>query len=188
MVRLKSVVGVFCAVSMSLLLVSCGPKPVNKGYESDVPDEIQRIIDSKYSEAINNVGTGTGPSELIAKDRAILKARGEIARQFKTQLDALQKSYTESVNNKAVEEYTEAMKAFVSISLEGTKEVKAMIRHESDGNYTAKVLVVLAAEQVKALVDQKMQAYTSFKASKAYEELDARVAKEHERAGKSDSQ
>ncbi len=167
-------------LGLSLLMSFCGPKPPNKGFVDSVPEEIQALINSKYKESIHAVGTATGPKEAIAKDKAVLNARAEIARIFKTQVDALQKGYQESVNDKSVDEYQQAVENFASLEISGSQMVKSMVRAEKNGVFTAKVLVVVSAEHLRSLIDEKMQAYTSFKASKAYKELEERVRREKE--------
>lgn len=168
-------------VAVSILgacAVGCGPKPVNTGYTDDTPDEIGKLIRKEYNEAIAVVGTAVGPEETIAKNKAVMQARAEISREFKVQVDALQKSYEEAVNNKALSEYSQVMEQFTTLELVGSDVVKSMIRKERNGSYSAKVLVVLSAEQFKGMVDQRMSDYTSFKASKAYKDLEGRVERE----------
>ena len=166
-------------------IMMCGPKPPAKGYEDSTPSEMRDLIDKKYSQSIYSVGTATGPTEAIASDKATMNARADIARTFKAQIDVLEKQYTESVNNKAVEEYKQVQETFASLEVSGSKVVKTMVRNEDKGIFSAKVLVVVSAEELKAMIDEKMQAYTSFKASKAYDELEKRVAKEKEQQQKS---
>ena len=166
------------AVTISLMLSSCAGTKPGKGYVDDTPDEIEKLIKKKFSETVFAVGTATGPEEGIATRKATMQARAEIAREFKSQIDVLQKSYEESVNDKSIEEYSQVIEVFATLEISGSKVEKSVVRKEKDDTYSAKVLVVVSAEQVKAIIDEKMQAYTSFKASKAYKELEERVARE----------
>ena len=168
-------------ISLMFSLVNCAGSKPGTGFVEDTPDDIQKMIKKEYTEAVYAVGTATGPDEGTATRKATMQARAEIAREFKAQIDVLQKSYEESLNNNAVEEYQQATEVFATLDVSGSKIAKSMVREEKDGTYLAKVLVVVSAEQLKALIDEKMQAYTSFKASKAYKELEERVAKERER-------
>ncbi len=176
--KLKTVLSSFIIVSFTLMLANCaGTKPGN-GYVDDTPDEIQELIDKKYSQGIYSLGTASGPGEGIAKRKATMQARAEIAREFKLQLDVLQKSYEEAVNDKSIEEYSQVMEIFATLEISGSQVAKSMVRSDKNGMFSAKVLVVVSAERVKAIIDEKMQAYTSFKAAKAYKELEERVARE----------
>ncbi len=163
-------------VMLTFALVNCtGTKP-GPGLVKDIPNDIQKLIKKEYSEAVYAVGTATGPMEGAATRKATMKARAEIAREFKVQVDVLQKSYEESINNKSVEKFQEATELFATLEVSGSRIAKSMVRKEKDGIYSAKVLVVVSAEQFKAILDEKMRAYTSFKASKAYKKLEEFLA------------
>ena len=174
------IIGVI-AGSVVVLFAGCAGTKPGTGYVTDTPDEIQRLINKEYSEAIHAVGTATASDEGTATRKATVQARAEIARQFKAQIDVLQKSYEESVNDNAVQEYQQAAEVFATLDISGSKIAKSLVRKEKNNAYSAKVLVVVTAEQLKALVDEKMQAYTSFKASKAYKELEERVTRERQK-------
>jgi len=177
--KLKSIFGglVVCCC-FSILVSNCAPPKPGQGYTDPATDEINELIKKKYSEAVYVVGSATGPKEDFALRKATAQARAEIARVFKSQIDVLQKSYEESVNKEALEEYSQVLEIFASITLSGSTVAKEMARLEKDGSYSAKVLVVVSAEQVKAIIDEKMQAFTSYRAAQAYKELEERVAKE----------
>ncbi len=184
---LKKITNFLILVSMAITLFNCAGSKPGKGYVDDTPDEIQKLIRRKYKEGIHAVGTGIGPNEEIAKQKATIKARAEIARLFKTQIDALQKSYEESVNDKAVEDYSQVIEIFASLEISGSEIAKSLVRKEGrKKGFSSKVLVVVSADKVKELIDQKMQTYTSYKAAKAYKELEERVARE-KKAQESDS-
>lgn len=170
---------VACLVALS----GCAGTRIGHGYVDDTPDEILRLIDREYSESVYAVGTATGSDEGLAMRKASLQARSELARQFKAQIDVLQKNYEESVNERTVGEYQQVTEIFAALAVTGSREALSVVRQEKDGSYTAKVLVVVSAEQLKAMLDEKMQSYTSFRASKAYEELEERVARERAGAG-----
>jgi hypothetical protein len=177
-----SVFGVLMtAVLGYCLFTGCAGTKPGKGYADNTPDEIEQLMKKKYKTAVVAVGTATGPKENIAEEKAVAAARAEIAREFKSQIDALQKMYEESVNDKSIEEYKQAIEIFASLEITGSTIAKTMIRKEKNG-FSAKVLVVVSAENMKAMLDEKMNQITSFKASKAYQELEGRVAKEKEAA------
>ncbi|NLG19351.1 MAG: hypothetical protein GX556_18670 [Fibrobacter sp.] len=165
-----------------LLMSGCGSR-VRKGYEDSVPGEIRSLINSKYANSLHAVGTSSGPEEAIAIDKAALQARAEIAREFKSQIDVLQKDYQEALHGQATGEYKQVMELFSRLELSGSKVVKSMVRKEKNDQYHAKVLVAVSAEQLKGIIDQKLRDYTSFKATRAYKELEKRVEKESRGSG-----
>lgn len=156
----------------------CGSLKIAKGYVDSTPDEINQLITKKFSTSVHAVGTAGGPDEMIAINKATMQARAEIARQFKAEVEVLQKDYQEVMMDNSSGEYNEVMNAFSVIELNGSQIVKAMVRKDRADYYSAKVLVVVSAEQLKDLIDQKMRDYTSYKATKAYKELESRVEKE----------
>lgn len=162
----------------AVMFSSCGSQKIAKGYVDSTPDEINQLITKKYSTSVHAVGTASGPDEMIAINKATLQARAEIARQFRAEVEVLQKDYQELVVENPSGEYNEVMEAFSALELNGSQIVKAMVRKDKADYYSAKVLVVVSAGQLKDIVDQKMRDYTSYKATKAYKELENRVEKE----------
>jgi len=171
-------VAVAFLASFLVMAFGCGPKPVNTGYSDSVPDELQRLIKQYYNDGIYAVGTATGPNESVAANKATLAARSEIAKQFKAEIDVLQKEYDEEVNDRTSGEYSQVTEIFAQLDIGGSKVVKTLMHQEAGKDYSAKVLVVVSAEQVKSMLEQKLGSYASFKASKAYKELEERAARE----------
>ncbi len=163
-----------------VLLWGCSPKHINSGYRNDVPDEISRLIENKYLHSLHAVGTAEGANESLARNKAVMQARAELARQFDAEINALQKNYEEAVNDRPANEYSEVMEVFSSMKMSGSSIAKSMISRQSSDSYKAKVLVVISAEKLKELIDDKTHAYTSFRAMKAYKKLQERVEKEKE--------
>jgi hypothetical protein len=170
---LKTLV-LFTAVMSSF----CGSSKIAKGYVDSTPDEINQLITKKYSTSVHAVGTAGGPDEMIAINKATMQARAEIARQFKAEVEVLQKDYQEAMMDNLSGEYNEVMEAFSALELNGSQIVKAMVRKDRADYFSAKVLVVVSAGQLKQIIDQKMRDYTSYKATNAYKELENRVEKE----------
>ena len=176
----KRIIGLTIAGALAYcIFTGCAGTRPGKGYNDNIPDEIEKLTKTKYKTAIFAIGNASGPTENIAQEKAVLLARAEISKQFKSQIDALQKMYEESVNDKSVEEYKHAIELFATMEISGSTIAKTLARKEKKG-FSAVVLVVLSAEQMKAMMDEKLNQITSFKASKAYKELEDRVAKEKE--------
>ncbi len=151
-------------------------------YEDSVPPELQRIIKEKCQEGLYSVGAATAADEMMAINKATMQARAEIARQFKAQVNVLQKDYQEAVSERATGEYSQVMDVFSTLELNGSQIIKSMVRQGDNNQYSAKVLVAVTAQRMKEVIDERMRAFTSFRAAKAYKELEDRVERERERA------
>jgi hypothetical protein len=168
------------AVAIACGLAACaGPKP-GAGYTDAVPGELRELIEEKHSQGLYAVGSAVASKEGLAVRLAAARARAELAREFTARIDALQKSYQLQVNDQDNDEYQETIEILTSLELSGSTIVKSMVRPARDHSYDAKVLVVVSAEQLKKVIDREMHAYTSFRASKAYKELEERVRRERE--------
>jgi hypothetical protein len=174
-----------CAGALAVLILgACAGVRPSADYSGTIPEEIQQLVDGQYAQALKAVGTDDGPSEGIAERKAEMQARADLARQFKAQVDQLQKSYEESVSDKSLQEYKQTLEIFASLELVGSRKAKTMVKPLGNGDYQAKVLVVISAEQLKGIVDEKMSSLATYKASQAYKELEDRVAKEKEAQAK----
>jgi hypothetical protein len=174
------------AIAALISLAGCAATKPGTGYIDDTPDEIQRLIEKSYKNGLYSVGTAFAADEAMARTKAVMQARAEIARQFKVQIDALQKGYEESVGGAATEEYSQVVEIFAMLELDGSAIAKSMVRRGPGDGYSAKVLVVVSAQRFKALVDEKMRAYTSYKASQAYKDLEGRVRQERKQRADTD--
>jgi len=143
-----------------------------------VPVEIEKLIKDKHHDGLYAVGTARGADEMSAINKASMQARAEVARQFKITLSAIQRDYQEAAGERAGGEYSQVIEIFTTLELRGSRIVKSMVTREKDGHYVAKVLVVVSAQEIKVLLDERFRAYTSVRASKAYRELAARAEQE----------
>ena len=162
-------------LTLALTLTACCSNAIRNTYTDSTPDEIQLLISTKYEKSLYAVGTAHGPDESIALNKATVQARAEIARIFRSSIELLEKDFVEALHEQAAGEYTQVLKLFSQLEISGSRVEKTMIRKDKDNLYSAKVLVVVSAEQVKELLDRKLRDYTSFKATKAYRELEQRV-------------
>lgn len=165
--------------ALLVMTVGCGPKPSNRGYSDAVPDDLQRLIKQSYSEGIYAIGSAVGPNENVAVDKAVLQARAEIAREFKSQIDVLQKEYEDQTGDHSSNEYSQVMEIFAQLDIGGSKVAKTLVQ-KNNNEFSAKALVVVSAEQVKNIFDEKLNSFSSFKASKAYHELEERAKRERQ--------
>ncbi len=176
----KTALWVCCLTVFLLIFFGCGSKPIIAGYQSTIPEQMQERIGQRWRDGIWAVGTATGPEENVTVSKATANARAELARQFRAQVDVLERGYDESVNHESVLEYSEVKEIFATLEITGSRQDMVLVK-EDRGVYSAKVLLVVSAQQFKSVIDHKLNAYTSFKAQEAYEELQARVEREQRR-------
>jgi len=126
--------------------------------------------------------TATAPKLQVASSQAANKARGDIAAQIETKFEGLTKQFQEEVgqgpNSQSVSQFTEAYKSVVSRTIRGSEVVKREIKREGDG-YRAYVLMRMPIGQAQEKLLQQIQtqqnAYTRFRASQAFKELEQEV-------------
>jgi hypothetical protein len=130
------------------------------------------------------VSTATSQDMQLAIDKALTGARAEIGRQVETKMNSMQKRFDEETgvgqDAQLLQQYTQATKAIVSTSLTGSKMTKQ--EKVQDGNmWRAYVLAEYPiGDANKALLEaikKNQEMYTRFRASQAYQELDAEVQK-----------
>jgi hypothetical protein len=169
------------AVSAALF-AGCNSKTAGYAkFVDTVPAEIEKLIKDKHHDGLYAVGTARSADEMSAINKASMQARAEVARQFKVTLSALQRDYQEASGERSGGEYSQVMEIFTTLELRGSRIVKSMVTREKNGHYVAKVLVVVSAQEMKVLLDERFRAYTSVRASKAYRELSARAEQERKR-------
>jgi hypothetical protein len=180
----KKMVGLTTVAAVSVMLFGCaGGKSLKKDSggaddaKSVYPSTIEKLMEGKYAPAIKAVGIATHPDQTVALEKAGLDADQKIAQQFKMELSSLQKKFLEAVNDQKLEEYKNTIENFTTIEIQGVTIAKEMASEGKDG-YKAYVLKVVSAETLKNLIDERTNALTNFKAMKAYQELEERVAKE----------
>ena len=164
------------------LFTGCNSKTAGYGRFADtVPSEMEKLIKDKHQDGLYAVGTARSADEMSAINKASMQARAEVARQFKITLNALQRDYQEAAGERSGGEYSQVIEIFTTLELRGSRIVKSMVTREKDGRFVAKVLVVVSANEMKVLLDERFRAYTSVRASKAYKELSARAEQERKR-------
>jgi len=153
--------------------------------KSMYPSALEKLINGKYAKSITAVGIGTNSDVQVAREKADLDADQIIAKQFEQEISSLQKRFLEAVNDQKLEDYRNTVESFVNIKLQGVAKVKELVTEGKDG-YKVYILKTLSAETIKNMIDERTNALTSFKAMKAYKELEDRVAKEKEAQAKPD--
>ena len=126
--------------------------------------------------------TATAPKLQLASSKAANKARGDIASTVETKFEGLTKQFQEEVgegpNARSVSQFTQAYKSVVSQTIRGSEVVKREIKREGKG-YRAYVLMRMpigkAQEQLLQKIQTQNNAFTRFRASQAFEELEQEV-------------
>ena len=174
---------------IAALVIGCGgPKTTNlsqaaskKTIES-MPDWfLNKPQDPSYLFA---TATMTSRDLQMAIQKAKVEAQRDLGEQLGTELGALTKQFREEIGSQGdselIESSTQAVKLVTKQTLTGARVDKKEILNEN-GIYRAYVLMSLplgAANQ--ALMDQikaNQRLYTEFKASQAFQELDAELEK-----------
>jgi len=153
----------------------------------DVPDWFldNRPMDPNHVFA---AATATAPKLQLASSKAAAQARGDIAATIETKLEGLSKQFQEEIgsgpNAESVSQFTQTYKSVVSQTLNGAEVVKREIQREGD-EFRAYVLMRMpigqAQEELLARVQEGRNAFTRFRNSQAFEELEREVEDYQER-------
>jgi len=182
--RSLTVMLVFSALTLSFM--SCGgSKPLTNTNIDPMPEWFTNVPqDPNFLFAPS---TDTSPDLNLAIQKAMVKGRAEIGRQYEVKVEGLTKSFMEEVGNPDEPEmnqmFSQTIQTVVSTQLRGSRAKKTT--YVKDGNnYRAYVLVeypIGAANQafMEALKANESM-YTRFRASKAFEEMDDEVKKYEE--------
>ncbi len=175
----------FAAAMLMVLVMSCGggsQQAMQKTSEGDIPDwYLNKPEDPNF---LYEPATATSQDMQLSVDKAVQAGRVGIGRQVETKIQAIQKRFQEETgvgdDAQLLDQFTAASKTVVSTSLTGSKEINKKI--VKDGKmWRAYVLVQYplgaAQEAFKAQIQKKEQAYTRFRATQVYKELDDDVAK-----------
>lgn len=174
---IKDLAKVTVAATLFLSLVSCGgEKPKDEGYQSLYPAPIENLMNGQYAQAICAVGIGNHPDKNIASKKAGIDADRKIVKQFNSEIANLEKDFTEAVNDKALQHFQQTTENFSLAQVNGIQAVKSIYKSTETG-YEVYTLSVVNPSIMKDLIDQQKDALTEFKATKAYSDLESRVAK-----------
>jgi cell wall-associated NlpC family hydrolase len=122
--------------------------------------------------------TATAPRLQLASSKAASQARGDIAATIETRFQGLTKQFREEVGQGAgaqeAAQFTQAYKSVVNRTINGSEVVKREIRREN-GEYRAYVLMRMpigqAQEKLMAQLEAQQQAFSRFRESGAYNDL-----------------
>jgi cell wall-associated NlpC family hydrolase len=126
--------------------------------------------------------TATAPRLQLASSKAASQARGDIAATIETRFQGLTKQFREEVGQgpgaKEAAQFTQAYQSVISRTINGSEVVKREIQREGDG-YRAYVLMRMpigqAQEKLMAQLEAQGQAFSRFRESEAYTQLEQDV-------------
>lgn len=168
-------------VFTGLLLFGCGGQQmVNKGDVNSIPDWFDNP--PKDPNYIFETGTATSRDLQLARDKASDAARMNIGKAVETRFKGFSKRFQEEVGtgegSEYLDQFTQATKAVVSMTLRGAEIEKTKTVPEK-GLYRVFVLmkypVGAASEALMNKLKQQENLYTRFRASKAFDELESEV-------------
>jgi len=111
----------------------------------------------------------------VAVDKATTGARGELATNLETQVEEMNKSFTEEIGDDMRQQFVETRKTITSRVLRGTSAAEKKVIQKENGTYQAFVLLEMpigkAAKELMSKVKQNDEMYTRFRASQAFEEM-----------------
>ncbi|HLP16682.1 MAG TPA: hypothetical protein VK470_10515 [Bacteroidota bacterium] len=182
---MRSMTQYIAAAFLMMLVMSCGggsQQTMQTTTEGEVPDwYLNKPEDPNF---LYEPATATSQDMQLAVDKAVQAGRTGIGRQVETKIQAIQKRFQEETgvgeDAQLLDQMTQASKTVVSTSLTGSKEINKKI--VKDGKmWRAYVLVQYplgaAQEAFKAQIKKNEQAYTRFRATQTFKELDDEVAK-----------
>ena len=156
---------------------SSGPKNLKSlpGWYEDPPS-----ADEKYLYA---AAMGESRDMVVATKKAKTDARADLAQQMAAKVQNLEKLFSEEVGTDAqselLEQFTSVTKIITSETLHGTQEEEKEVQELKDGTVRVYVLMTLPIGSANQALMTKLKAnehlYTRFRASQAFEELDADI-------------
>lgn len=171
--------------ALTIGMVGCSSTPEAEKAKAQRPlfDDFQKMS-TKTLEAggLAVIGIGESKSLEIALNKAKTRGRVELAQMLETKIEALQKDFVEETglaeDAQILAQFSSTSQAITSQQIQGSaaKELKYEIL---EGTVTAYALMELDPKIVMNQLEKEEELYTRFRATKAFESLDAEI-KEYE--------
>ncbi|WP_251980237.1 LPP20 family lipoprotein [Salinibacter ruber] len=176
----------FGIAALTLLLTACGGSQAVSEKEN-VPEWYTNLPeDPNYVFAAQSA---TSQKMQVAVDKAMTGARGEMATNLETEVNEMNKSFTEEIGDEMRQQFVETQKTVTSRVLRGTSAAEKEVVQKGNGTYRAFVLMEMpigkAAKELMSKVKQNDEMYTRFRASQAFKEMEEAIEefeKEQQRA------
>jgi hypothetical protein len=185
------------AISLCLgMLIGCGHSAKEVHMEEinktgiDVPQWFAARPAAK--EYLYGVGMSTSKLLKVALDKAKMSATTDIADQFQTRIEAVRKDFTQSTGVDKEEEilaqFTNCQKQITAETIQGAIVDSTYSTKDANGIISFYVLMKYpygaAAQVFLQGMSKEKRLYTEFKASKAFEEMQADIKAYEEKQGK----
>ena len=176
-------IAITCLIT-AILLAGCSSTPESKAKAqrplfNDFQEMSTEILESG---GIAVVGIGESKSLELALNKAKTRGRVELAQMLEVKIEALQKDFIEETglaeNAQLLAQFSSTAQAITSQQIQGSaaKELKYEIINDT---VTAYALMELDPKLVMNQLEKEEELYTRFRATKAFESLDAEI-KEYE--------
>jgi hypothetical protein len=123
--------------------------------------------------------SATSQKMQVAVDKAMTGARGEMATNLETEVNEMNKSFTEEIGDEMRQQFVETQKTVTSRVLRGTSAAEKEVVQKGNGTYRAFVLMEMpigkAAKELMSKVEQNGEMYTRFRASQAFKEMEEAI-------------
>ncbi len=181
---MKKILLSIACLTVAGLLAGCSSTPESKAKAqrplfNDFQEMSTQILDAG---GIAVVGIGESKSLEIALNKAKTRGRVELAQMLEVKIEALQKDFIEEVGlaeeAQILAQFSSTAQVITSQQIWGStaKELKYEI---INGTVTAYALMELDPKLVMNQLEKEKELYTRFRATKAFENLDAEI-KEYE--------
>ncbi|MBC8206002.1 MAG: hypothetical protein ISR85_00045 [Kiritimatiellales bacterium] len=179
----KSLFCITCLIT-AILLAGCSSTPASKAKAqrplfNDFQEMSTEVLESG---GLAVVGIGESKSLELALNKAKTRGRVELAQMLKTKIEALLKDFVEETGlaetAQILAQFSSTAQAITSQEIQGSvaKELKYEIINDT---VTAYALMELDPKLVMNQLEKEEELYTRFRATKAFESLDAEI-KEYE--------
>ena len=159
------------------------------GCASSKPQKVERMpawyesVPKDTESHLYSATTGESRKMDVAIKKAKTQARAELAQKLGTKVQNLEKLFQEEVgadpDTELLEQFTSVTKTITSETLHGTQEEKKEIQNLENGNFRVYMLMTLpigeANQAMMARIRANEHLYTRFRASQAFDELDADI-------------
>ncbi|MBU0475303.1 MAG: LPP20 family lipoprotein [Bacteroidetes bacterium] len=182
----KNTLLIFTALTISLLLFSCGgSKSLSETETGDIPEWYLNTPTSENY--IFEAASATSRDMDLALNKAETEARAKIGRTMTSKINSMQKKFEEEVgegeNSELLSQFTQATKVIVSTELNGSR-VKEKKFVKDGSNWRTYVLMEypIGAAQKAFLnkIKDNNNLYTRFRATDAMKEMEADIQKYEE--------
>jgi hypothetical protein len=182
----KNAILVLSAITISLLMISCGgSKSLSDTDTGDIPEWY--LNNPTAENYIYEAASATSRDMDLALNKAETEARAKVGRTMEAKVNSMQKKFEEEVgqgeNSELLSQFTQATKVIVSTELNGSR-VKEKKFVKDGSNWRCYVLMEYPIGSAQAAFLNKIknnnQLYTRFRSTDAMKEMEKDVAKYEE--------